>query len=50
VPLLTGSGVAVGLVIFCFDLPSVVAGAILGHLLDRYQPRLVMGFDNRANQ
>jgi MFS family permease len=36
----------VGLVIFCFDLPSVLTGAILGRLLDRFQPRLVMGFDN----
>ena len=44
----TGSGTAVGLVILCFDLPGVVTGAILGHLLDRYQPRLVMGFDNLA--
>jgi MFS family permease len=43
---LTGSGRAVGLVILCFDLPGVVTGAILGRLLDRYQPRLVMGFDN----
>src|SRR5215469_15939747 len=45
---LTGSGAAVGLVILCFDLPGVLTGAILGHLLDRYQPRLVMGFDNLA--
>jgi MFS family permease len=45
---LTGSGVAVGLVILCFDLPGVVTGAILGRLLDRYQPRLVMGCDNLA--
>jgi predicted MFS family arabinose efflux permease len=45
---LTGSGVAVGLVILCFDLPGVVTGAILGRLLDRYQPRLVMGLDNLA--
>ncbi len=45
---LTGSGGAVGLVILCFDLPGVVTGAILGRLLDRYQPRLVMGFDNLA--
>jgi len=30
------------------DLPGVVTGAILGRLLDRYQPRLVMGFDNLA--
>ena len=43
---LTGSGRAVGLVILCFDLPGVVTGAILGRLLDRYQPRLVIGFDN----
>src|SRR5215813_9099802 len=45
---LTGSGAAVGLVILCFDLPAVVTGAILGRLLDRYQPRLVIGFDNLA--
>jgi len=45
---LTGSGAAVGLVILCFDLPGVVTGAILGRRLDRYQPRLVMGFDNLA--
>src|SRR5262245_65046995 len=45
---LTGSGAAVGLVILCFDLPGVVTGAILGRLLDRYQPRLVVGFDNLA--
>ena len=45
---LTGSGAAVGLVILCFDLPGVVTGAILGRLLDRHQPRLVMGFDNLA--
>jgi len=45
---LTGSGAAVGLVILCFDLPGVVTGAIIGRLLDRYQPRLVMGLDNLA--
>ena len=45
---LTGSGAAVGLVILCFDLPGILTGAILGRLLDRYQPRLVMGFDNLA--
>lgn len=45
---LTGSGVAVGLVILCFDLPGVVTGAILGRLLDRSQPRLIMGADNLA--
>jgi MFS family permease len=45
---LTGSGAAVGFVILCFDLPGVVTGAMLGRLLDRYQPRLVMGLDNLA--
>lgn len=43
---LTGSGAAVGLVILCFQLPGVVTGAFLGRLLDRFQPRLVMGIDN----
>ena len=45
---LTGSGAAVGLVILCFDLPAVLTGTILGRLLDRWQPRLVMGLDNLA--
>src|SRR5215510_5575188 len=45
---LTGSGAAVGLVILCFQLPGVVTGAFLGRLLDRFQPRLVMGVDNLA--
>ncbi len=44
----TGSGTAVGLVILCFDLPGIVTGALIGRLLDRYQPRLVMSFDNLA--
>jgi MFS family permease len=45
---LTHSGAAVGLVILCFDLPGVVTGALLGQVLDRYQPRLVMSGDNLA--
>jgi predicted MFS family arabinose efflux permease len=45
---LTGSGAVVGLVILCFDLPGVITGSIFGRLLDRHQPRLVMGFDNLA--
>jgi MFS family permease len=45
---LTGSGAAVGLVILCFDLPGVITGSIFGRLLDRHQPRLVMGCDNLA--
>jgi MFS family permease len=43
---LTGSAAAVGFVILCFDLPGVITGALVGRLLDRYQPRFVMGFDN----
>jgi MFS family permease len=43
---LTGSGAAVGLVILCFELPGVATGAFLGRLLDRFQPRLIMGGDN----
>lgn len=42
----TGSAVAVGLVILCFQLPSILTGSLLGSLLDRFQPRLVMGIDN----
>jgi MFS family permease len=45
---LTGSGAAVGLVIFLFNFPAIVTGPLLGQLLDRYQPRLVMAFDNAA--
>ncbi|HZU26872.1 MAG TPA: MFS transporter [Bryobacteraceae bacterium] len=45
---LTGSGAAVGLVILCFELPGILTGALLGRLLDRWQPRLVMGLDNLA--
>ncbi len=43
---LTKSGAAVGLAILCFELPGVVTGPILGHLLDRFQPRILMGIDN----
>src|SRR2546428_2859154 len=39
---LTGSGAAAGLVILCFALPALVTGAILGPLLDRYPPRVVV--------
>ena len=45
---LTGSGVAIGLVLLCFQLPSLVMGPLLGAVLDRWQPRLVMGIDNSA--
>src|SRR2546430_5176267 len=45
---LTGSGVAISLVLLCFQLPIVLAGPVLGTMLDRWQPRLVMGIDNCA--
>jgi MFS family permease len=45
---ITGSGVAIGLVLLCFQLPGMLTGALLGTLLDRWQPRLVMGVDNCA--
>src|ERR1044071_10327664 len=45
---LTGSGAMLGLVILCFDLPGVLTGTILGRLLDRYPPRLLMCIDNLA--
>ncbi|HEX9035955.1 MAG TPA: MFS transporter [Ktedonobacterales bacterium] len=45
---LTGSGIAIGAVLLCFQLPGVLTGTLLGALLDRWQPRLVMGVDNCA--
>src|SRR5258706_7807706 len=43
---LTGSGVAVSLVLPYFQLSSMLTGPLLGTLLDRWQPRLVIGIDN----
>ncbi|MFI5274897.1 MAG: MFS transporter [Ktedonobacterales bacterium] len=43
---LTGSGAAVGIVVLCFELPAVLTGPFLGRLLDRAQPRVLMGADN----
>jgi len=45
---LTGSGAALGVIVLCFALPGLVTGPPLGRLLDRHQPRLVMGLDNLA--
>lgn len=45
---LTGSGLALGVVLLCFNLPAVVTSALIGPLLDRFQPRLVMAVDNAA--
>jgi len=38
---LTGSRVALSLVVLCFQLPSVLTGPLLGTVLDRGPPRLV---------
>lgn len=43
---LTGSGAAVGLVLLCFQAPTLVTSPLVGRLLDQYQPRLVMSIDN----
>lgn len=43
---LTGSGAALGGVLFCFSVPAIVTSPFLGRLLDIFQPRLVMGLDN----
>lgn len=44
----TGSGVALGTVLLCFSLPAVFTSSVLGSLLDRHQPRLIMCIDNTA--
>src|SRR5437588_11299454 len=43
---LTGSVVALSLVLLCFQLPAMLTGPLLGTVLDRWQPRVVMGIDN----
>lgn len=43
---LTGSGAALGLVALCFALPALVTGPLIGRLLDRYQPRVILAADN----
>jgi predicted MFS family arabinose efflux permease len=43
---LTGSGTAIGLVFLCFQIPTILTSPLIGRLLDRYQPRLVMGTEN----
>ena len=45
---LTGSGLAVGLVLLCAGLPPVVTGPLLGRVLDRWPLRRVMVADNLA--
>jgi len=43
---LTGSRIAIGLVMFCFQLPTIISSPLMGKLLDRYQPRTIMIIDN----
>lgn len=43
---LTGSGAALGIVLFCFSLPAIATSPFLGRLLDTFQPRHVMVVDN----
>ena len=40
--------VQLGIVLACFGLPRVVSGPIAGHLLDRWDPRLLLAADNAA--
>ena len=43
---LTGSGLAIGLLVLSFQLPAMLSSPLIGKLLDRFQPRLIMGLDN----
>ena len=43
---LTGSGLAIGLLVLSFQLPAMFSGPLIGKLLDHFQPRLIMGLDN----
>ncbi|MGW6445180.1 MFS transporter [Lentzea sp. NPDC055074] len=44
---LTVAGPAeLGVVLLCFGLPRLVSGPVAGRLLDRFQPRVLLGWDN----
>ncbi len=43
---LTGSGTTTAAVMLSLQLPALASGMIIGSLLDRFQPRLVMALDN----
>lgn len=43
---LTGSGAAIGAVLFCFTVPGILTSPFFGRLLDIFQPRYVMAIDN----
>lgn len=42
----SGSGESVGTVLLCFALPAALTGGPIGRLLDRWQPRTIMVWDN----
>jgi len=42
----TGSGVALGVVLTAFALPSIAVAPLWGYLLDQGQPRRIMAIDN----
>jgi predicted MFS family arabinose efflux permease len=44
----THSGAAVGTMLLCFSLPTVITGGLIGKWLDRRQPRPLMIADNLA--
>jgi MFS family permease len=35
-----------GVALLCFGLPRILSGTIAGRLLDRFQPRVLLGWDN----
>ncbi len=39
---ITGSGLAIGAVLLCFQLPCILTGPLIGHILDRHQPCRIM--------
>lgn len=43
---LTGSGIAIGLIVLFSQVPAVIFSPLMGILLDRYQPRTIMAIDN----
>ncbi len=42
----TGSGTTTAAILLTLQLPAVLSGVVAGSLIDRYQPRLVLGLDN----
>ncbi len=42
----TGSATATAGVLLSLQLPAIVTGMVAGSLIDRFQPRLIMGLDN----